>query len=632
MQVSFTPGPNVEVIHSNGVTINEPVTSPNGQISAQSAGEDTTGELFQNAEGLSPEQTEELSLCWAAISQALASLHTQPAAIADEQVASDYCFLLRLIERLSEANEQLKAKVQRLRDAINLLKGEQAQPKINASKREKAADLSSEQERKSRQPASEKKSKAKKYKIPIDRVEVCSVERSTLPEDAEFKGYQSVVIQEILIKTDNVEYRKEIYYSRSLKKAYLGALPPEVAGEGEFGPGVKSLIYTQKHVANMSEPKIQEFLENVGVFISPATISRILTQNNEHFHREKADIFQAGLTSTRYQQIDDTGARVRGQNQYVQIICNPYYTAYFTTARKDRLSVLDVLQGGQPRSYLFNEEALTLLATFRVSQKIRDQVWALASKQILDEEQMQQVLQQLFPNLEQGKISRIRIMEAGAIAAYHQQSNFPVIPILLSDDAPQFKQLTWEQALCWVHDGRHYKRLHPAVPWHQQELADFREQYWDYYQKLLLYKQSPSQEKATELSAEFDDLFSTKTNYQALNERIAKSSAKKKELLLVLKYPELPLHNNAAELGARTQARKRDVSLHTMTPDGTQAQDTFLTIVQTAKKLEVSAYAYIYDRVSKRFHLPSLAELIGLVVSAAEPSRSSPELDGYDTS
>ena len=69
-----------------------------------------------------------------------------------------------------------------------------------------------------------------------------------------------------------------------------------------------------------------------------------------------------------------------------------------------------------------------------------------------------------------------------------------------------------------------------------------------------------------------------------------------------------------------------------MTPEGTQAQDTFLTIVQTAKKLEVSAYAYIYDRVSKRFHLPSLAELIGLVVSAAEPSRSSPELDGYDTS
>jgi hypothetical protein len=76
-----------------------------------------------------------------------------------------------------------------------------------------------------------------------------------------------------------------------------------------------------------------------------------------------------------------------------------------------------------------------------------------------------------------------------------------------------------------------------------------------------------------------------------------------------LKYPEIPLHNNDAELGARTQVRKRDVSLHTMTEEDTKASDTFLTIVQTAKKLGVSAYDYISDRVSKNFKMPSLAEL-----------------------
>ncbi len=47
-----------------------------------------------------------------------------------------------------------------------------------------------------------------------------------------------------------------------------------------------------------------------------------------------------------------------------------------------------------------------------------------------------------------------------------------------------------------------------------------------------------------------------------------------------------------------------------MTEDGTKANDTFLTIGQTAKKLGVNVYEYIYDRVSKRFRLPSLAELI----------------------
>jgi hypothetical protein len=79
-----------------------------------------------------------------------------------------------------------------------------------------------------------------------------------------------------------------------------------------------------------------------------------------------------------------------------------------------------------------------------------------------------------------------------------------------------------------------------------------------------------------------------------------------------LKYPEIPLHNNAAELGARSQVRKRDVSLHTMTQDGTRASDTFMTIVQTAKKLGVSVFDYIDDRVSKSFKVPSLAELIGI--------------------
>jgi len=58
------------------------------------------------------------------------------------------------------------------------------------------------------------------------------------------------------------------------------------------------------------------------------------------------------------------------------------------------------------------------------------------------------------------------------------------------------------------------------------------------------------------------------------------------------------------------QVRKRDVSLHTMTEEGTKASGTFMTIVQTAKKLGVSAYDYIGDRVSKSFKMPSLAELI----------------------
>ena len=84
-----------------------------------------------------------------------------------------------------------------------------------------------------------------------------------LPADAEFKGYERVVVQEILIKTDNVEYKKEVFYSASEKRTYVGELPAGIVGE--FGPGIRSLVCTLKYVANMSQPKIQELLENCGI-------------------------------------------------------------------------------------------------------------------------------------------------------------------------------------------------------------------------------------------------------------------------------------------------------------------------------------------------------------------------------
>jgi hypothetical protein len=105
-------------------------------------------------------------------------------------------------------------------------------------------------------------------------------------------------------------------------------------------------------------------------------------------------------------------------------------------------------------------------------------------------------------------------------------------------------------------------------------------------------------------------IFLTTTDYEDLNDRIAKTLAKKTELLRVLELPQIPLHNNAAELGARVQARVRDVSFQTRNDKGTKIKDTFMTINQTAKKLGVNFYDYVYDRVTGQLKLPSLADLI----------------------
>ena len=81
-------------------------------------------------------------------------------------------------------------------------------------------------------------------------------------------------------------------------------------------------------------------------------------------------------------------------------------------------------------------------------------------------------------------------------------------------------------------------------------------------------------------------------------------------LLLVLQFPDIPLHNNEAELGARVQVRRRDVSLHTVTSEGTKAADTFLSLKETTRKCEVNFFDYLYDRVTKAKLIERLGETI----------------------
>jgi regulator of replication initiation timing len=514
--------------------------------------------------------------------------------------------LLNLVEELKQENEQLREENQKLRDENQRLKGEQGKPKIKANRRSKkkaTRDHSSERER--RQPKRRQK-RSKASTIQIDREKVLEVNPEQLPADAEFKEYAAVVVQDIKVETDNIRFLKEKYHSLSEHKTYLAELP---AGyRGEFGPGIKSLAITLYFGANMTEPKILEFFHNVGTQISAGKLSNFLIKDQADFHAEKDAIYTAGLRSSPWQHIDDTGTRVNGQNQHCQILCNPFYTAYFTTEKKDRLTILDVLRNFQERAYQLNAETYQLLQTFRLPVKVVRQLQSFPQDTALSEAEFLGLLETHLPDL--GPVQRRRMLEAAGVAAYHAQSEFPVVQLLVCDDARQFKWVTDDLALCWIHEGRHFKKLTPYVPYHRQLLETFQDRFWDYYKQLRAYQTNPSPEAQQQLALQFDELFSTVTDYEALDERIVKTKAKKDSLLQVLDHPEIPLHNNPAELGARQRVRKRKISFGPRTTDGTNAWDTFMTLAATAKKLGVSFYAYIYDRVSRAYQMPSLAELI----------------------
>ncbi len=213
--------------------------------------------------------------------------------------------------------------------------------------------------------------------------------------------------------------------------------------DGDFAPGLKALVLELHHEEEMTESAIHRFLTTHGIDISTASISRIITDKQASFHQEKRDIVSAGLQSTIHQQMDDTGARVSGKNHYMHILCNDYYTAYFTRKDKTRLTIIDILSRGDVMFH-FNECTYSLMEQMEMSEQ----------------------------------------------------------------------------------------------------------------------------------------------------------------------HPTLPLHNNTSELGARKQARYRDISFHTVSEKGTEANDTFKTIIQTAKKLGVNSYRYLCERISNTLQMPSLAEMI----------------------
>ena len=363
---------------------------------------------------------------------------------------------------------------------------------------------------------------------------------------------------------------------------------------GEYGPELKALLVSLKYVAGTSLPRAHEFVEHCGVVISPATVSNIVRDAAELFQGEKEEIFRAGLAATTYQHIDDTFARVGGEFWHTHLICNPFHSTYFTTPHKDRLTILDLLQG-EPRTYRFNDLTQRLLEEFRVPLKWRQLAAAAPQDRDLSDGRSGE------PDSNNGV--RRHGQRAWSVCARRRRwrrighgrtmcgfwwattRNQPSTCRMISGCAGFTRVGTTRNCLRWCRSM--------SSSWRRSErvTGTFTASYRNT-------KVTPTPAMAERLQEEFDRLFATRTGYEALDERIAMTGKKKGSLLTVLAHPETPLNNNPAELGERVAARRRDVSLHSAKAEGARRMDTLTSIVQTAKKLAVNGYEYLRDRIS----------------------------------
>lgn len=501
-----------------------------------------------------------------------------------------------IIGILLDESEHYKDLAQNYKDIINNARGELGSIKFSSKKRERK-NYSSDKERQPDKDPNPRGRVERNSKVVITRTIKCEFPRKNLPPDARFKGLQRVIVQDLKIEVDNVELLIEVFYSPSTGKTYRAEHPPGY--EREFGPRIRSLIICLKNLGNMSESGIYNLFKTFGVHIGKSSISRIGLNDVRLLEEDSNDIIRTAIEQFDYLNIDDTGSKIFGTQHYSQILTNPFFTAYITLPNKNRMTILKALLMGNELRYLFNDDAFDIMRMFHVPEIVCSDLSKKFINQEISEIELCAALNSIpTKNKNPDQLYR-RIMEASGIAWYHNQDNIPIVKGFVSDDAPQFQQLALWHSLCWVHAARPIKKLNPIIPLHVEEKEKVLSQLWDYYRVLMDFNGNPGEFCVEKLRDQFDLIFSQETGYLPLDKILKSIRDNKEKLLMVLKYPQIPLHNNAAELGARALVKKRDVSLHSRSEDGAKAVDIGLTVTQTAKKLGVNAYEYIYDRLTE---------------------------------
>jgi hypothetical protein len=507
--------------------------------------------------------------------------------------------LLDLLRQVVDRVNQLEEVNQQLRDEIALLQGQKPRPQLQPSilhlptpPNDSATD---KPRRRGKPPGPRNVELAVHREVPVHP--------AILPEGAVFKGFEPFVVQDLRIECDNTRYLRARYAlpdgGSVLAPMPAGVLPVD---GGHFGANLVVYILDQYHHAQVTEPLLLEQLHEYGIVISAGQLHRILTENHDGFHQEKAAVLAAGLAQSSYVGTDDTGARHQGHNGYCTVVGNDLFAVFTSGASKSRLNFLQVLQG-QQRDYAINEttlaywerqklpEAVHALLTQGPSTFVGAASWAarLAELAITDER-------------------HVRIATEGALLGGLIARGVSPELVVLSDGAPQFVVLV--HAACWVHAERPLAKLVPHNEEHRAAIAKIRGQIWELYQDLQAYREQPWEAQRPLLEGRFDTLVGQRTGYPSIDGVLKEMRGQKADLLRVLERPEVPLHNNAMESDIREYVKRRKISGGTRSEAGRRCRDTFASLKKTCRKLGVRFWEYLQDRVRGLGQVPRLAELI----------------------
>jgi hypothetical protein len=504
----------------------------------------------------------------------------------------------QLVDIINEQNKRLDL----LTNEIRRLKDLKTKPKLKPSKLRDSEKQAQKESRKTNRNKSEKHSRTK----PINRIEIIKAEN--IPADARFKGYRNYKVQELVIRVENVLYKLE-RWQLSDGSYVVAKLPPEIS-DSHFGTVLKAYALHQYHHQCVTQPLLLAQLREWGFSISNGQLSRLLIDNKANFHKEKDAILKTGLSAISYIHTDDTGARHDGKNGYCTHIGNELFAWFKSTNSKSRINFLELLRM-EDEDYYLNKESFAYMKRYKVAPWIQDKLKLYTNRKFDNKSAWENCLN--YAGIKNKHYVRL-VTEAALIGSILQNGLSKEI-IIVSDDAGQFN--VFEHALCWIHAERGITTLIPSNPMQIDTIEWARKEIWGIYHLLIDYKKNQCNELKSKIIKQFNEFCKTKTDYQTLNLVLKRMLANKNELLMALKRPDTPLHNNLSECDIREYVKRRKISGSTRSDNGRQCRDTFASLKKTALKLKVSFWDYLVDRIAQKNQISWLPDLIIQVASAS---------------
>jgi transposase IS66 family protein len=439
-----------------------------------------------------------------------------------------------------------------------------------------------------------------------DAVTAEAVVKAAPPPGSRLKGYQDILVRELRLSAEVVRYRRERWLTPS-GETVSAPLPEGIVGG--FGPGLRRFLLVAHAQGQVTAERLAALLAGIGIEISKRQVVRLLTSRLDELVAEDREVLRAGLATARWVTVDDTAARHARRDGVTTQIGDDHFTAFRTGVSKSREAFLSLLRAGHGE-YVISAAALEYMRDRALAGAVIDLLAAHPVRVFADEAAWKAHLAALGIDRLAVTPEPVRIATEGALWGAIQAHGLLSGTVIVSDDAGQFR--LGEHALCWVHAERLVHKLLPTTDAQRRAVEVTRSLIWWFYADLKAWQREPCPRRAAALRARFERIFTRRTGYVVLDRLLARLHRRKAELLRVLERPEIPLHTNGSENDIRACVTKRKVSGGTMSEDGRTARDVLLGLMKTCRKLGISFYRYLGDRlrVPGAAPIPPLPDLV----------------------